>query len=69
MADVLPSQEPAPAPLYRKPLEKGEQNKGVHKKDEADALVAILLTPVNEKMAAADLEKLRAEMVKQSAQL
>ena len=66
---ALPSREPLPDSLKRRPMEKGENSKHVQNKDEMDALADILLTPVNEKTAAADLEKLRTEMVKQAAQL
>ena len=48
-------------------MEKGQGSKAVNV--EADALADILLTPVNELTAEEDLEKLRAEMVKQASQL
>ena len=67
--EALPSQEPSRAPIKRRPTEKGQSNKAVQNKDEMDALADILLTPVNGKTTAADLEKLRTGMVKQATQL
>ena len=67
--EALLNQEPPAAPMKKRPTEKGQSSKAVHNNDEMDALADILLTPVNEKIAATDLEKLRMKMVKQVAQL
>ena len=67
--EALPNQEPPPAPMKKRPTEKGQSSKSVNKKYEMEPLSDILLTPVNEKTAATDLENLHTEMVKQATQL
>ena len=52
---ALPCREPPPASAKRRPMEKGENNKGVQNNDNMDALADVLLTPINEKMAPTDL--------------
>ena len=67
-ASEAPIADRNPPPLPKKKrLEKGQGSKAGN--IEPDALADILLTPVNEKMAADDLEKLREEMVKQASAL
>ena len=56
-----------PPPPKKKWLEQGQGSKAAN--IEVDTLADILLTPVNEKTAAEDLEKLRSEMVKQASEL
>ena len=58
---------PPPPPKKKRPYEKGQSSKAVNNK--VDALADIFLTPINEMMAAEDLEKLRTEIVKQASQL
>ena len=60
--DALADKHPPPPPKKKRPMEKGQGSKAVN--TEVDTLVEILLTPVNEKTAAEDLEKLQSEMVK-----
>ena len=65
--EALADNNPPPPPKKKRPTEKGQSSKAVN--TEADALADILLTHVNEMMAADDLEKLRSEIVKQASEL
>ena len=65
--EALADKHPPPPPKKKPPMEKGQGSKAAN--TEADTLADILLTPVNEKTAAEDLEKLRTEIVKQASEL
>ena len=65
--EALADKHPPPPPKKKWPMEKGQGSKAVN--TEADTLADILLTLVNEKMAAEDLEKLRSVIVKQASEL
>ena len=65
--EALADKHPPPPQKKKRPMEKGQGSKAAN--TEADALADILLTLVNEKTAAEDVEKLRSEMVKQASAL